>query len=466
MGLGLNGGGIESVRFLSSRGAIVTVTDLRSEDVLAPALARIQGCAQRIVLGRHDEDDFRLADIVIKNPAVKPGNPYIALARRVETDLTLFLSTIVNPVIGVTGSKGKSTTASAIHHALKARWPGARIGGNITVSPLSWVDELSPEDPVVIEFSSFQLGDIAASNSYREHGRLSAFPPHIAVVTNLFPDHQDYYGSMDRYLADKEFLFRDQKQDDHAIFRADDSYSPVVSGKAPSKTWIVDARPDHMPQGNRVAWISANGEGKILDKRTEYTVLPSDIAIIGRHHRGNLLQAAVALHVMGLEPDVIATQLASFPGIEHRLERCGELGSISFINDSAATIPEAALGAVLSLNAPVHLIAGGTDKVLTFDSFIPIAKQVKALYLLKGSASDKIVPMLTQKGLPFQGPFESLDAALHAVMAGVKSGETVLLSPGCASFGLFLNEFDRGRKFKEAVSRIIVDPQYTASTFS
>ncbi|MDR3200153.1 MAG: UDP-N-acetylmuramoyl-L-alanine--D-glutamate ligase, partial [Spirochaetales bacterium] len=136
MGLGLNGGGLESARFFAQNGARVTVTDLRGEDILAPSLKELEGLPIRYVLGRHEEADFEDAGIVIKNPAVRPDSPYLALARRVETDMSVFLSLCRGPVLAVTGSKGKSSTASALHYGLQKSFPGSRLGGNITTSPL------------------------------------------------------------------------------------------------------------------------------------------------------------------------------------------------------------------------------------------------------------------------------------------------------------------------------------------
>lgn len=454
MGLGLNGGGIESTRFLAANGADVTVTDLRDESILAPSLEQLAGLPFRAVLGRHEERDFAQADMVIKNPAVRPGNPYVALAKRVETDLSLFFSLIANPVLAVTGSKGKSTTASAIHHGLLGRYPGAKIGGNITISPLSFVDQLAAGDPVVMELSSFQLGDLANSSAFRERQSLPGFPPQVAVVTSIFHDHQDYYKSMPPYIADKEAVFRYQRPDQHAVLLADDDYGPGFAAKARSLVWPVSAA-GKRPAG-RGAWLEADGTGWLAPETgaPAVAVLPERLLLAGRHHRQNLLQAAVALHVMGVGAEEIGRRLGSFGGVEHRLETVAVWRGVTFVNDSAATIPEAALGAVSSLDAPIHLIAGGTDKALSFELFPEIRRRVASLSLLKGSASELIAAKLAEAGLDFAGPYDDLARCLADTAARAKAGDFVLLSPGCASFGMFLNEFDRGRRFREAVKRL------------
>ncbi|HOX92817.1 MAG TPA: UDP-N-acetylmuramoyl-L-alanine--D-glutamate ligase, partial [Spirochaetales bacterium] len=140
MGLGLNGGGLNAARFLAQKGAIVTVTDMKDEAALAPSIAQLQGLSIRYVLGRHELADFSQADMVIKNPAVRPDSPYLAASRRVETDLSIFLRFCPAPVLAITGSKGKSTTATALHYALNACGLKAHLGGNITLSPLSFLD--------------------------------------------------------------------------------------------------------------------------------------------------------------------------------------------------------------------------------------------------------------------------------------------------------------------------------------
>lgn len=462
MGLGLNGGGIETCRFLSRHGARITVTDLRTEEILAPALKEIAGCYDRLVLGRHDDEDFIHADLVMKNPAVRPNNKYIAMSKAVETDLSLFLNLIENPVIGVSGSKGKSTTASAIHYGLLGAWPQAKLGGNITISPLSFFEDLDPKTPLVLELSSFQLGDLATSRSYRLQGRLKAFPPHIAVMTSIFHDHQDYYGAMEPYLADKAQLFKGQGSGDFGLFRADDPYGLAFAQTCSSQVLMSETRPGRgLDAGISGAWLDHDMTGWFKTQGQRVQILPENLVLPGKHHRGNLLQAALGLKTFGVDPGIICERLGNFSGIEHRLEPCGALNGISFVNDSAATIPEAALAAVKSLDGPVHLITGGTDKALSFDVFVDIARAAARLTLLKGSASEQIARLLNEHNLPYDGPYDDLDQALAMTFKGARKGATVLLSPGCASFGMFLNEFDRGRKYKAAVARLIADSTHT-----
>ena len=209
MGLGLHGGGVETARFLVRRGARVVCTDLRSAESLQPSLDALKGLPVRYVLGRHDPADFDTADIIVKNPAVAPDNPLLARGGRIETDISLFLGCSPSPLIAVTGSKGKSTTASAVHHILRRAHPGARLGGNITVSPLNFLDDLRSSDPVILELSSWQLADLRFNR---------AFSPDIACITNLMWDHQNRYASFADYEADKAVVFGNLKAGGRAVF--------------------------------------------------------------------------------------------------------------------------------------------------------------------------------------------------------------------------------------------------------
>ena len=202
MGLGVNGGGLASARFFARRGAAVTVTDLRPAEALRESMDGLREFPVRYVLERHEEADFTGADLVIKNPAVTGASPYLEAARRhgvsIETDLSVFLTLTRNPILAVTGSKGKSTTASAMAFGLSRAYPDARLGGNITLSPLAFLEELPPAAPVVLELSSWQLGDLRGRGLLR---------PAVSVFTVILPDHLDRYAGMADYVADKKAIF-------------------------------------------------------------------------------------------------------------------------------------------------------------------------------------------------------------------------------------------------------------------
>jgi UDP-N-acetylmuramoylalanine--D-glutamate ligase len=460
MGLGLHGGGLESARFLLKRGADLTITDLRDEQTLAPSLEQLKAASIRYVLGKHEIDDFKNADMVIKNPGVRPDSPFLQAARRIETDISLFLAASPARLTAVTGSKGKSSTASALHWVLDHSGSRGRayLGGNITVSPLAFLDDMRPGDDVVLELSSWQLGDL--------RGRLNAngnplLKPKAAVLTAIMPDHLDRYDSMEAYVADKRVIYQGQDSGDFTIaqddewgksFLAESKAAPLLCSNAPL--------PDKVAGG----WFEGpDGPGLARLHGGKLTALvPAHPLVPGLHQKQNLLAAGLALLGLKLSPDTISAELGSFPGIEHRLERFHEAGRVAFYNDSAATIPEASAAALEALgdtngNSRLILVTGGTDKNLDFSPLaqaVRRAQGLKTVILLAGTGSDKLSALLADAGVTPLGPFDQIDAAVAAALEAAAPGDIVLLSPGCASFGMFLNEFDRGRKWKEAVMRL------------
>jgi UDP-N-acetylmuramoylalanine--D-glutamate ligase len=485
MGLGLNGGGLESARYLALHGAECTITDMNDENTLRPSIKALEAINLphppfRFCLGRHEMDDFTNADMVIKNPGVRPDSPYLAAARRIETDISLFLAASPARLSAVTGSKGKSGTASAIHWALaQARkmrlLPGeAYLGGNITVSPLSFLDELTKDDDVVLELSSWQLGDVKNCGQ----GGCGLLKPRAAVLTSIMADHQDRYGGMEAYVNDKRIIYQSQDKSCATIASADDDWGRSFLAETPGRSLPYSEQPfsenlaGETRGGPAAAWIDpASGAGMASLAREIVEVVPPLPLVPGRHQKKNLLAAALALLDLGLPVSFIRESLGAFPGIEHRLEFFREIDGVRFYNDTAATIPEAAAAAVEALSAgtdsPLILVTGGTDKNLDFSPLVKAAAGVKGIILLAGTGSDRLIPLFRDAGLSFQGPYNSIDetaqAALTMALCSVRknnsgnngTGENVrtavVLSPGCASFGMFRNEFDRGKQWKEAV---------------
>ncbi|MDR1253327.1 MAG: UDP-N-acetylmuramoyl-L-alanine--D-glutamate ligase [Treponema sp.] len=476
MGLGLHGGGIESARYLLRRGAELTVTDLKDERALAPALERLGGASIRYVLGRHEINDFANADMVIKNPGVRPDSPYLRAAKRVETDISLFLAASPARLTVVTGSKGKSGTASALHWALdKARKAGgfplgtaalqgkARLGGNITVSPLTFLEDLGAEDDVVLELSSWQLGDLRGRRRPDKGAGGPLLKPKAAVLTAIMPDHLNYYATMEAYVADKRVMYQGQDETDCTV-AGDDEWGRSFHAESRGRPLIYSGGP--LPEGVSGGWLTGP-EGPALARLYGFDspglaggrpveLVPPRLLTPGYHQKKNLLAAALALLGLGLDADFIREALGNFPGIEHRLELFHRAGGIDFYNDSAATIPEAAAAALEALgrDAPLVLVAGGSDKNLDFSPLVRAAPLAKTIILLAGDGSERLCSLFDRAGVAYQGPFDSLDRAVSAALESAVPGGKVALSPGCTSFGMFLNEFDRGRRWKETVRRL------------
>ncbi|MDR2304977.1 MAG: UDP-N-acetylmuramoyl-L-alanine--D-glutamate ligase [Treponema sp.] len=453
MGLGLHGGGLESALFLARRGAELTITDLRDEKTLAPSIEKLEEAGRaewkgriRYVLGRHEKADFEKADLVIKNPGVKPDSPYLKAAKRIETDISLFLRESSAPLIAVTGSKGKSSVASALHWALnRGRKAGKTwLGGNITVSPLSFLDALQAEDDVVLELSSWQLGDLRGNPLLK---------PRIALITAILPDHQNWYDSMESYAADKRVIGHAQDERD-ALIAFNDQWGERFFAESRGRCLAYWDRP--LPGSLVGAWFTDSnspGLARLSADAEALEVLPARLHVPGAHQRLNLLSCALALLDLGMEAKRIQEALGSYGGIEHRLEFFHETEGIRFVNDTAATIPEAAAAAIEALagEGPLILIAGGADKSLDFSPLVPAAAKTKTVILLEGSATAKLKSLLDGAGIACRGPFDSLDAVLKTALEYAAAGDIIALSPGCASFGMFSNEFDRGRQWKECV---------------
>lgn len=439
MGLGLHGGGLASALFFSKHGAQVTVTDLRSGEVLAPSIEKLKGLPIRFVLGRHDIEDFRNADVVIKNPAVPVDSPYLQPVKQLETDISVFLRIHQGPVAAITGTKGKSTTATVLHHLLKSYNPEARLGGNITVSPLTFLcDGTSRDAPVVLELSSWQLGDL------RGKGILS---PDLAIITNILRDHQNRYRCMDDYIADKMVLFEDMRPGQKAIFNYDDPVLRERSGSVDADVRYVSA--GKPPSGINGAYLDENRG--MRKEGAQETLLFDSPPLTGLHNHMNLLAAALGAWYMGVPGELIQTAAKTVTGLAHRLEFVRKVGGVSFYNDSAATIPDASVAAAASFNRQVILIMGGTDKELDFRPLEALKDTVREVYLLQGSATAKIVEELYRAGIPHSAPFASLTELLSSIMSHTEKDDIVVFSPGCTSFEMFLNEFDRGERFKSLV---------------
>lgn len=446
MGLGLNGGGESTVKFFLKHGAYVTVTDLKSQEELQSTIDSINADTSidtkrlTYVLGKHDIKDFEQADCVIKNPGVKfENNKYLAVAKNIETDLSLFLHFTHSPIIAVTGSKGKSSTVSAIHHILKEGGYTTFLGGNITVSPLNFLEQTNKNTPVVLELSSWQLSDL--------RGR-KLLKPFISIITLIVSDHQNWYHSMEKYVEDKKLIYADQNKDSYLLCNLDDDWGKIFAQETKAQ----------------VIWY-----GK--EKNTD---LIEELSVPGQHMRLNVTTAALACFIYGMKKEDIKIAAKTFAGIPHRLEYFYEYNvnskiNIKFYNDSAATVPEAASAALDAFDNNLHFITGGTDKEC---DFLPLAqnlsvsmnKKLQSLWLLSGSGTDKLIPLLKQNNIDYQGPYNNVETLLaelknYLQLLSVQktnnfNNHTVLFSPGATSFGMFKNEFDRGNTWKNLVVRI------------
>jgi len=425
MGLGLLGRGIGDVRFLARCGAELTVTDLKSEEELASALAELSEFQNiTYILGEHRLEDFRNRDLILKAAGVPLDSPYIAEARAhdipVSMSAALFAEFSGVPVIGVTGTRGKSTVTHLIHHVLtQATDEPVLLGGNVRgVSNLALLDEVREDSLAVLELDSWQL------QGFGEAKR----SPRIAVFTNFMDDHLNYYkNDRDAYFADKAQIFMHQGSGDTLVT------TPAVFARAE-----VFAR----ERGHTFAQ-----EVELVDD----SLVPEDwvVPLPGEHNRLNVALALSALRATSLDDALIRAGIETFPGVPGRLEFLGERRGVRIYNDNNATTPQATIAALeaLGVDRNVVLIAGGADKGLDLAPLaLAIEKHVKHTVLLSGTGTERLKEMLSDAFV-----YESVSVALDAAQEIAEDGDVLLFSPGFASFGLFRNEYDRNDQFVAAV---------------
>ena len=282
MGLGLHGSGIAAARYASQQGAIVRVTDMRSAQALAPSIRALEGLPIEYVLGEHRDEDFLWAEIVIRVPGVHRNSPYLQLARehgaRIELEIALFFQECPGRIIGVTGTRGKTTTTTLLYEILRASGAPTIIGGNVAgVETLSLLPQITPETWVVLELSSWQLEGLSPH----------AISPSVAVMTNVYPDHLDTYDNMEQYAEAKATIFRYQHAIDLAIFNYDNPWTRRFGEEAPGQTWFTS-----LERGGYFARGSANITSFVF----------SETPLAGRHNLENILLATTTARLLGI-PD-------------------------------------------------------------------------------------------------------------------------------------------------------------------
>ena len=540
LGLGVFSGGVASTRFFAARGADVTVTDLQPAETLRKSIETLAPWPVHYVLGAHREVDITGADLVVVGPAVREDSPFLRLARDrgipLTTETNLVFENCRRPIIGITGSNGKTTTTRLIGAIFQAADPATLVGGNIgraVLNELADLDDVAGEGDeapgmdgeggdggeassetsgpggqaaengnpgdemsgpsatpgaestgagpnggcsVVLELSSFQLHRLAWIRR----------SPGMALVTNLSSNHLDWHGTFDAYERAKQHIVQYQSPEDVAVLNADDERLRKWAARCPG----------------RVAWFSTEGpvesgcyvrNGQVVYRGLpgEHIICPVDsLRLPGPHNRANLLAAVTVACLCGIPASVIRSTVEAFRGVEHRLEEVAVIDDVSYYNDSACTTPASTITALRAFDAPVVLIAGGYDKGMSFDGMASELVRCGRAAILFGATANAIETAIQSAGMNHaaDGKAGTTHAAgpVHAVFekagsadaAGAKAGRTdglsiarsetledavrqsaglarpgdvVVLSPGCASYDMFTNFEERGRRFKEAV---------------
>lgn len=448
MGLGLFGGGVGVAQFLARQGAHVTVTDLRNAAELSVSIKQLEGFPISYKLGGHLDEDFINADMIIVNPAVSKDSKFIQIARNnhvpLDTEINIFFRMCAAPIIGITGSNGKSTTTAIIGKMLQQTPRKTWVGGNIGKSLLTHLEEIKPHEIVVLELSSFQLKELYNTKK----------SPHLSILTNISPNHLDRHTDMEDYIQAKKGIIAYQKPEDYTILNYDD---PEL------RRWEKECK-------GRVLWYSAKqtltsgafirGNDLVLSLNGQNISIPciSKIKIPGIHNLQNILAASCAAYLGGANEQHLEKTITAFTGLEHRLEFVREVNGVRYYNDSKATTPKSAIAAITAFRSPVILIAGGYDKGSSLEEFAGICvKHTKAVILI-GKTAKKIKELILEgnghKETPSLFTTNTFKEAFQQASSMAKSGEIVLLSPACASYDMFLNYEERGRQFKNMVQTL------------
>lgn len=455
MGLGnyKEGSGIAAARFFARARARVLVTDIKPKAYFVGQLARLARYRNiRYAFGGHASADFKNADYIIKNPDVPKNSPYLAVAKKhgvpVHNDWSIFLSVSDVPVIGVTGTKGKTTTATLLNAFLQEHYQTI-LCGNMGISPLAVLDKAKKGDVVVAELSSWNLQQLPTIKK----------SPHISVITNLFPEHLNKYGNHAEYYKDKEYIFAYQSEGDFLIANRDNAELKKRVKRARSRVFWFSTKPfkgEGIYVKNNIVYLDVSRPSKLGRETSKLRICHvSDIKLKGRHNLENALAAMCAAIIAHGTPAYIRKVLRTFTGVPNRFELVRTVDGIAYYNDTTATMPDAVIAALRTLDSErIILLAGGTDKKLDYQA---LAKEIKKyrvrLVLFAGTATDKIIREL--KKYPYiLGTAQSMKEAMRMVRANAKKGDSVLLSPAAASFGIFKNEFDRGEQFCKIVKKL------------
>lgn len=451
-GVGTHGGAVGNIRWLVEQGAHLTVTDLKSADDLVDSVKSLRDLTDiQWVLGEHRQEDFTAADMILRNPAMPRHSPYLEAARAakipIEMDSSLFFKySPTKNIIGVTGSKGKTTATLAIAHLLKLVFPHVATIGVESTSPLAALSQLTERDIAVFELSSWRI------EALQEH----ALSPHTAVVTSLYRDHLNTYESFEEYIDMKRALIAYQGPHDRVLLNYDDQLLRQWGGSTPgSVTWF--SLGSRIP-GNGI-FISRNMITVTLNNRSTGLFSIKHLPYTSAHQRRNLLPALYLAFCNNVRIDSIRQHIARFKKPQHRLESVRILQGVEYVNDSAATIPDATIAALDAYSDKhIVLIAGGSDKKLNFTELarrLPNLR-LRGIIFLPGNATTDLMREIrgAYVSCPPLVEVKNMAEAVGEARQLAHSGDVVLLSPGATSFGLFKHEFDRGAQFRKIVEAL------------
>ncbi len=434
--------GVAAARLLARHGLDVVVCDRRPAAELAAAARDVAAAGARLVAGRDDASLLEGRDVVVWSPGI-PDTHALAVAARgrglpVLSELEIGFLAAHAPLLCVTGTNGKSTTTDLVGALLRAAGREVEVCGNIGRALCEVAESVSPRGLLAVEVSSFQLETV------------ERLKPFVATWLNLTPDHLDRHRDLATYGALKQRLFARQDEHDYAVWNADDP--EVMSRRTGGGTWLEFSIRGPVEQG---AWARDGAIHLAWRGGTEALLEARELRLPGEHNLANVLAALATVLPLEPAPDLLRAVLREYPGLEHRLEPAGTVEGVRFVNDSKATNVSSMEVALKSFERPVVLIAGGRDKGQDFAPLRDLVRRAVRRVVLIGEGAERMaaawpgVPQLRAGSLA-----EAVEGAFEAAREGPGEPATVLLSPGCASFDMFSDYEDRGRRFKQEVARL------------
>ena len=419
-------------------------------DVFVSDFGKIKGNYKEILLingiawedEKHTEELILNADVVMKSPGIPDKSPIVKKLKEkgipVMSEIEFAAPFTNATIIGITGSNGKTTTTMLTHHLLKSAGLNAGIGGNIGKS-FAWQVADNKYDSYVLELSSFQLDGI------------KDFKPHIAVITNISPDHLDRYDyKYENYIDSKFRITMNQTEDDYLIYDADDEAIKEWFKTHKTKAKLI---PFSLTKTFSEGVYINNNKMEIKISQEEFTMDTEYIALEGKHNMKNAMAATSVAKLMQIRKATIRESLSNFQGVEHRLEKVLKIQNVQYINDSKATNVNATFYALDSMNTPTVWIVGGVDKGNDYNELMSLVREkVKAIICL-GVDNKKIIDVFGNV-VDIMIEVDNMDDAVKMAERLTEKGDSVLLSPACASFDLFESYEDRGNQFKKAVKNL------------
>lgn len=446
LGLGLLGGGVSTAKWLVAQGAILTVTDLKTKQQLAPSLHALGKIRKKIkfILGEHRPQDILDNDIIVVNPGVAFNNKYLLLAQKnkkiIINELGLFCSLkLPADILAVTGTRGKTTTTAWLHHFIRQSNNRAILAGNNPAAPLFTKVAKIKKAPVVIEIPSFLLENLGGQK----------IRPKAAIVTNIYRDHLNRYKDFGHYAKTKARIFFDQTARDILILNRDNKWTSFLLKQKPKAKVLFFSIKKLLTRG---AFIKKDRIIIKIKKEIDVGSASAFAARWGQHNLENLLATALSAIAYGVAPAQIKKAMKNLPQLEMRQQLIFSDGKIAIYNDSAGTSPEATMAAAARFkNNNLILIAGGTDGNLAYKEWSKFMKKnlkLENLILLSGSATKKILKELKENKVKV---YETLAECFNEALKKTGGSGIIVFSPGAKSFEKFKNEFDRGRQFNKLV---------------